>query len=229
MSVMQSYKIHFIRHGMTEANQSGRYIGRTDLPLSGQGVAELKEFQKHFLYPTVQKVYTSPLARCVQTANLLFPNSWQQEIEDLREYDFGEFEGKTLSELKNNPKFLLFMEGSINPADFGGEDNSEFLVRCDRALATIFDDMMKNGLTECAAITHGGIISTILAAHGVPKRSAQEWGCGCGCGFTVYLTPQMWMRDGSIEVASYVPVTYDPMEYHRSYDVVDVEEPSDES
>ena len=45
----------------------------------------------------------------------------------------------------------------------------------------------------------------------------------------MYLTPQMWMRDGSIEVASYVPVTYDPMEHHRSYDVVDVEEPGDES
>ena len=55
---MISYKIYFIRHGLTEGNEEGRYIGSTDLPLSREGQEALDRLQEECEYPDVQKVYT---------------------------------------------------------------------------------------------------------------------------------------------------------------------------
>ena len=48
---MKTYKIHLLRHGITEANADGRYIGRTDLPLSPEGLAALLLKELSGLYP----------------------------------------------------------------------------------------------------------------------------------------------------------------------------------
>lgn len=61
---MKGYRIAFIRHGMTQANLDGRYIGTTDLPLCREGADQLYEKIEKYDYPSVQKVYTSPLKRC---------------------------------------------------------------------------------------------------------------------------------------------------------------------
>ena len=65
---MKGYRIAFIRHGMTEANEDGRYIGTTDLPLSSLGAQELFDKLETLDYTNPQKVYTSPLKRCKQTS-----------------------------------------------------------------------------------------------------------------------------------------------------------------
>ena len=53
---MKSYKIHLLRHGLTEANERGWYLGLTDLPLSPSGLAALLEQKKNCL------LYTSDAA-----------------------------------------------------------------------------------------------------------------------------------------------------------------------
>ena len=68
---MRSYKIHFIRHGFTKANLNGQYIGITDMPVCEEGFAQLEEMRS-FKYPNIEKVYSSPLERCLQTAMYLF-------------------------------------------------------------------------------------------------------------------------------------------------------------
>ena len=55
---------------------------------------ELRSLKETYAYPKVQKVYTSPLLRCRQTAEILYPDHWTQVVEGFMEYDFGEFEGK---------------------------------------------------------------------------------------------------------------------------------------
>ena len=62
-------KLWLIRHGKTEGNKLARYIGTTDEPLCQEGI----EFLKKMDYPKVQEIYVSPLRRCVQTAEILFP------------------------------------------------------------------------------------------------------------------------------------------------------------
>ena len=89
-------KIWLIRHGMTEGNRHGRYIGITDESLCESG----RDMLKQLTYPVPQAVYTSPLLRCTQTAHLLFPGKALLVIDELSECNFGDFENK-------NYKFLF--------------------------------------------------------------------------------------------------------------------------
>ena len=70
---MLTYKIHLFRHGITRANLEGKYVGLSDYPLCQEGIDALKEFVKDKDYPPVEKIYTSPLRRCRETAHILYP------------------------------------------------------------------------------------------------------------------------------------------------------------
>ena len=92
-------EIVLIRHGKTEGNKEKRYIGRTDQPLSEEGIAGIKENLGR--YPSVEKVYASPMKRTRQTAELIYPGQAPELVDGLREMDMGVFEGKNQAELKN--------------------------------------------------------------------------------------------------------------------------------
>ena len=104
---MVTYKIHFFRHGMAE--DPSRKIclgGRTDPALTPDGAQELRELMSTYQYPFAQKVYVSPMLRCTQTADILFPDTDGEIMDELRECDLGEFDGKSISELKDNGSLL---------------------------------------------------------------------------------------------------------------------------
>lgn len=94
---MKGYRISVIRHGRTAANDKGIYIGRTDFPLSDKGAAELAGKMDEFRYPNVARVYSSPLRRCTETAEILFPDVQIQTVDNLIEMDFGTFEENPLT------------------------------------------------------------------------------------------------------------------------------------
>ena len=108
---MKTYLIHLIRHGMTAGNEDGRYIGRTDLPLSPEGLAALLELKKKYEYPGAVRFFTSPLTRCRQTLEVLYPGCTPTPVEGLAECDFGRFEGKSLRELKGDEQFCAGWRG----------------------------------------------------------------------------------------------------------------------
>lgn len=124
---MRSYHIYLIRHGLTQANMEGKYIGETDLDLCEEGVGELLSLKEQFVYPAVGRVYSSPLRRSVQTARLLYPEMTPVTVDSLREYAFGTFENKTPEELKELPSYRGWIDsaqktvpdGAENPDDFG--------------------------------------------------------------------------------------------------------------
>ena len=99
---MRTLKIHLIRHGATDANVLGQYIGcKTDTPLSPEGLNELRLLKENMEYPEIDCLYSSPMLRCKQTAAVLYPEKETVSVDNLREYDFGSFEGKTAAELEN--------------------------------------------------------------------------------------------------------------------------------
>ncbi len=118
---MRGYRIHLIRHGKTEANEKGIYIGNTDFPLSEEGRRELADKLDEFEYPRVQRVYSSPLKRCLETAEILFEKCETIAVHDLRELDFGEFEGKSVEELINRDDYKEWLKGGIDNCPPGGE------------------------------------------------------------------------------------------------------------
>ena len=101
-------KIWLIRHGKTEGNKYGRYIGVTDEPLCPDG----QEFLSKLDYPEPDRVYISPMKRCIQTAQILFPKKSLQIIEELAECDFGEFENKNYKELDGNANYQAWIDSN---------------------------------------------------------------------------------------------------------------------
>ena len=154
---MKTLKIHLIRHGLTDGNLKQQYIGKTDLPLSAIGVTELNHLKEENDFPKVEKVYSSPMLRCRQTANILYPFKDVCIIDNMREIDFGEFEGKTANELEANPSYMDWAAGRISAAP-GGEDNTDFAKRLTVGLNEIVRDMMANQIEHSAVIMHGGAI-----------------------------------------------------------------------
>ncbi len=201
---MLTYKIHMIRHGLTQANLEGRYIGTTDLPLCEQGCASLEQLYRTSDYPAADRVYTSPLKRAVQTAEILYPNSPIEPVEKLRELDFGDFEGKTASELEHDPAFRewISLPGGCPPH---GETVQSLRRRSVEAVSYIFGQMMEKKMLSVAVVTHGGLIMNLLAELGLPQRDAVRWTTQDGRGYTLLLTAQMWMRDRKFEVYEQIP------------------------
>ena len=70
---MKYFKLHLIRHGLTQGNLDGLYVGSgTDLPLCPGGRAQLEALKQDFSYPQVDTVFCSPLRRCLETAKQYF-------------------------------------------------------------------------------------------------------------------------------------------------------------
>jgi alpha-ribazole phosphatase len=197
---MRSYKIHLIRHGSTEANKEGRYVGgKTDLPLSAEGRRELKTMKEKYRYPWVDLVYSSPMQRCIDTANILFPEREIIAVEGMREYDFGEFENKTAAELDGRPDYTAWTSGQM-PSPPGGESSKDFTARVVLALNEIVRDMMARECYESALIMHGGAIMMLLSATALPRRQPVEWTSDAGRGYSVMVTPSLYHSSGVIEV-----------------------------
>ena len=203
---MVTYKLHLIRHGMTEGNRTGRYVGRTDLPVCPQGKEELEALRRRYAYPKVQEVYCSPLLRCRQTADILYPDSPLTVVEDLVEMSMGEFEGKLVADLKNLPAYRAWISDSLRNHPPGGlESGEQFAARISGALHNIFQNMTQNAVGEAAVITHGGVIMGLLSTFAMPRLPLREWAVANGSGYTVRMSTGLWMRDSVVEVAGSIP------------------------
>lgn len=211
---MKGYRISIIRHGMTEANETGIYIGSTDMPLSRKGAGELAAKMDEFDYPSVQRVYSSPLCRCTETAEILFPEIELIKSDGLRELNFGEFEGKTVDELINRDDYKSWLKGGKNTRPPKGESLEEMTARTFSALHNIITDMMQNSITQAAVITHSGIITNMLLGFGIPKYDPKYLQAKAGEGFDIMVTTQMWLNSQAFEIMGYCP--YDKIEEDES-------------
>lgn len=154
-------EIVLIRHGKTEGNKEKRYIGRTDQPLSEEGIAGIKENLGR--YPSVEKVYASPMKRTRQTAELIYPGQASELVDGLREMDMGVFEGKNHAELKNRPSYILWVATRGKISIPGGESMKDFGKRTMDAFTQILGDMQAEGIKRSAVVAHGGTIMSIVS------------------------------------------------------------------
>lgn len=203
---MKNYRLHLIRHGITEANSRGAYAGRrTDVELSPQGIRELIALKEEYDYPPVGAVFCSPMTRCIQTAGVLYPQAELQVVPSLAEMDFGDFDGRTIGELQEREDFQKWVANSLREAPPGGESMEEFCRRVAVGLSSVLAWVMQNQITDTAIVTHGGVIRAILSSMALPRLAPGKLLVGNGRGYTCFATPQLWMRDHIIEVAGILP------------------------
>lgn len=223
---MKCYKLNFIRHGQTDANVNGTFAGTTDVPLNDLGRNTLLELKEEFEYPRAQVVYTSPLSRAKESAEILYDNRLIIEIPELREIHFGIFEGKSHEELINNPDFKEFMASGMKKTPPLGESNADFSVRCIKAINNILADMMARNVTEAAVVAHGGFILRLLTLCNIESWDPKNYFCDNGKGFKVMITPSLWSNIQKFEVLEKIPDNSDAPSWaeYGVYDVEDAEE-----
>ena len=150
-------KIIFFRHGMTKGNEEKRYVGKTDENLSENGINLLKN--KKF---DVDAVYSSPMKRCLQTTEILFPNKNIIICELITECDFGCFEYKNYEELKNDKRYIAWLESYGKNRFPDGEDTNIFKKRSVEGFLKIVKDAYLKNYKKIAVVTHGGVIMSIF-------------------------------------------------------------------
>ena len=202
---MKSYYIHFIRHGAISPTLQGRYIGTTDVPLSDQGKIALKKLDATLDYPYAKVVFTSPLKRCTESARILYPTIEPLVIDHLSECNFGEWENKSADELRGNEDFAKWLAGDVSVKPPRGESNADFTRRICLMFENIVDGLIKTGTTDTVIVTHGGVMTTLLAVYGIPQAKPFDWACDNGYGYSLRVTPMLWQRDKVAEVFDRIP------------------------
>lgn len=125
---LQLGKIFLLRHGETEWTKSGRHTGKTDLPLTEQGFAQVLHWQKVLNSAHFDAVFCSPLLRAKETCQALRNPSKTTFLEDLKEWDYGDYEGLTSTDIhKQNKEWDVFLNGAPH-----GESVLDVLSRANR-------------------------------------------------------------------------------------------------
>ena len=163
--------VMMIRHGATKSNEEHRYLGRIEEGLSSEGKKQLLNYKQFHCYPSVQHLFSSPMKRCIETADILYPNLQPTIIPEWREMDFGAFEGKNHMELKDDTRYQAWIDSNGTLPFPDGESREDFILRCARG----FERMAKeiNAITKqnksqektIATIVHGGTIMALLSKY----------------------------------------------------------------
>ena len=169
-------KVWLLRHGSTALSEARRYQGRLDEGLSEKGKAALCKAGL-----SLQRVYVSPARRARETAAILFPGSRQRVVEDLREMDFGAFEGRGWWEMEQDPDYRNWVDGGCMGSCPGGEGRALFSARVCAAFEGILQEEKESA--ELAVIAHGGTQMSVLERWGEPERVYYQWQSPCGGGW----------------------------------------------
>lgn len=130
---MQLPKIYLARHGETAWTVSGQHTGRTDIPLTERGERNAARLGERLKGLTFAKVFTSPLQRARRTCEISGFGSVAENDPDLREWDYGQYEGITTAEIhKTRPDWQLFRDGCP-----GGETLAQLGARADRVIGRV--------------------------------------------------------------------------------------------
>ena len=154
--------LYIIRHGKTEMNSKMLMQGRSDHPLNETGFAQADEAAKRFdeMGVKIDKVYTSPLIRAVQTAERIAPDAEKIVDERLIEMDYGPYEGM---DLRNPaPEVIDFFMDFVNvPAPAGMEPLPDIVRRLGVFLEEIVHEAENSNI--------------LISTHAIAMKGALEY------------------------------------------------------
>ncbi|HEX6297534.1 MAG TPA: histidine phosphatase family protein [Burkholderiales bacterium] len=126
-------RIHLVRHGDTAWTLTAQHTGRTDLPLSEQGERQARELGASLTGLRFDRILSSPLQRARRTAELAMPRSLVEADDDLTEWDYGAYEGRSTADIEvERPGWRLLRDGSP-----GGETLDAVGARADRVIGRL--------------------------------------------------------------------------------------------
>ena len=130
---MPAQSVCLIRHGETEWSLNGRHTGTTDIPLTEHGRNVARQWKPVASQQTFALVMTSPLQRARETCELSGLGQQTEVDNDLREWNYGEYEGLTIKQIQaQRPSWLIFTDGCP-----GGESPDQIQARIDRVIKKV--------------------------------------------------------------------------------------------
>jgi broad specificity phosphatase PhoE len=157
-----------VRHGQTDENVSGRISGQGPVPLNARGQEQARVVAEALAPLGVNYIFSSPLVRARQTAEFLAARLQQsiEEIPDLREVGYGDWEGKTFNEMRTHPVAHQVFHDPINATFPNGESLVEVQQRGIRVIEWVRNTYPQAIVT---LVSHGDVIRTALAHYlGMP-------------------------------------------------------------
>ena len=147
-------RLFVVRHGETEWSKAGRHTSRTDLPLTEQGEAAAVAAGAKLGELTVSAVFVSPRLRARRTAELCGFGDRSEIEPDLVEWDYGDDEGRTTSEIRvDRPGWTIWRDGPLN-----GETSAQVSARVDRVIQRV-----AGADGDVLAFAHGHVLDVLAA------------------------------------------------------------------
>ena len=155
--------IYLVRHGKP-AFEGGakRCIGWTDPELSGEGRRQMEKLSREFAEKSIERIYTSPLKRCVESANILSGGRIPVEVvEDLREIYMGQWENMTFEEIKQ--KYPA--EYEARGRDLAGvpAPGGESFADCERRARRAFEAIRNASRGNVIVMAHVGVNRALIS------------------------------------------------------------------
>lgn len=161
-----------VRHGETEWSRDGRHTSWTDLPLTVDGEEQARALRPLLSGRKIGPVYASPMQRALRTAELAGLARPQIDL-DLREWDYGGYEGVTTAEIhRDRPGWYLFSDGvAEGPEAHPGESPEQVGARADRVLARIASQLAADE-GDVALVAHAHFLRVLAARRlGLPAAA----------------------------------------------------------
>lgn len=161
MVAAQRLELVVVRHGLTAWNRERRYQGQRDIPLLlPEALPDLDRLRNHLANVPFDAVHCSDLVRCRQTLAHVWEGRKGTAHFDarLRELDFGDYEGKTYDQLKDDIGYRAWIDSRGEQAPPGGESAGELWARLSGWLVALLDESLAKGYGRVLVVSHGGAI-----------------------------------------------------------------------
>lgn len=158
----QEMNIYLVRHGETAWNEQGLWQGNIDIPLNDTGLLQAKKTTEHLITKLgnkqILKIYTSPLVRALETAELIAAsfNSQVIPIYDFREVELGYWEGKHADTITPSKEYMEWEKGEVCCPN--GESKRQVY---NRSIKTIYN-ISNSEEHDFIVVTHTMVIYSII-------------------------------------------------------------------
>ncbi|NLV16895.1 MAG: histidine phosphatase family protein [Syntrophomonadaceae bacterium] len=156
-------RLFLVRHGTTGWNESGKYQGTMDVPLSDQGRREAGKVADKLRREDIKAIYSSNLIRARETAEIIAESHNLQVIviPEIGEIDFGEWEGlneKEIRERFGEETYRVWLEDPERAVISGGDSITDF----SRRVVGGFNKVVEGHTGEAIVmVTHGGALMAL--------------------------------------------------------------------
>ena len=168
----ENMKLWLIRHGETEWSLSGAHTSRTDIPLTERGKERAAKIRAYLAQRKFSLVLTSPLQRARETCRIAVYADVAQIEENLREWDYGIFEGRTTADIRKDQPDWSIWDSPVPE----GEPVEHVAARAQK----VIDRAMQSG-GDVALFAHAHILRILAATWlGLEPRGGRLFALGTG-------------------------------------------------